>query len=378
MRYLLPAAVITATALTSAAFAVDAKLYGTVNKALMMYDDGRGTDTAVVDNNSETTRFGIAAEKKLDNGLTASALFENQVSSNNSAAVTQNPAGTGNNGTSTTPASTSVSLQERVARVGLAGDWGAVFLGQQDVATDDAASHDLAAASSMVNANVATFGGGLLFKRKATNGTFSDLQVGGTDATIGTMALGLDGSTATADSIRYNSPVWNGLNGSASISQGGNVDATIRYAKDYAEVSVDSALGYTIVNDGTTAAANFQKSKTQGSVSAKLKNGLGATVSYVSKQYDRKSTGIDDASGMYGKVGYAWGNFGVAADYGHYESAVVNATDNEMDVYGVGGEWNLIDGVTAGAIYRNFNAKVAGVTNDQSIDLFALNMRVKF
>jgi predicted porin len=370
MQKILPAAILAATALAGHAMAMDVKLYGTVDKALMGYNDGQNSDVTVVDNNNETTRFGLGGEQKLDNGLTASFLFENQMSSNNSAGLTQNTAA----GASSTPANTTVNLQERIARVGLAGNWGAMFLGQQDVASDDAYSHDLAAASSVLNANVASFGGALVFQ----NAAGANLSVGGTDLTPNLFALGNNGDTATADALRYNSPIWNGLNGSASISQGGNVDATIRYTRDYADVSVDSALGYTRVNNQATAASNGLKSSLNGSVSAKLKNGLGATVAYTSQQLDNKTAGVEDPSGIYGKVGYAWGAYGVAAEYGQFKNPVAVSTDTEMDVYGVGAEWAMADGITVGALYRNFTPKVSGVSGEQDIDLYALSMRVKF
>jgi hypothetical protein len=141
---------------------------------------------------------------------------------------------------------------------------------------------------------------------------------------------------------------------------------------------VDSALGYTRVNNQATAASNGLKSSLNGSVSAKLKNGLGATVAYTSQQLDNKTAGVEDPSGIYGKVGYAWGAYGVAAEYGQFKNPVAVSTDTEMDVYGVGAEWAMADGITVGALYRNFTPKVSGVSGEQDIDLYALSMRVKF
>lgn len=358
-----------------AGHAMEAKMYGTVNKALMVYDDGQSTESTIVDNANETTRFGIGAEQKLDNGLTASFLFENEMSSNKSNVITQsttaNQAFTPTNGSSP-------SLTERIARVGIAGNWGALFIGQQDIASDDAFTHDLAAASSVVNANVASFGGALIYKRK-TGVTISNLSVGGTDLTTNLFAQGNNGDLGSADSIRYNSPVWNGFNASLSTSQGGNVDVNVRYAKDYGVVAVDGALAHTMINNNVTTAANEQTGATLGSVSMKHQSGLGATLAYATQHLDKKAAGVKEAEGWYGKVGYAWDAYGVAAEYGNFKDPVAHATiRQELQVMGVGAEWNMGNGVTAGALYRNMNPKVTGVTNDETIDLYTLNMRVKF
>lgn len=350
--------------------AVDVKLYGTVNKAFMVYDDGRDTETTIVDNNNESTRIGIGGEQKLDNGLTASALLEMNYNSNPSNSITQNTAA----GQSATPTNTGATLNERIARVGLANDYGAVFLGQQDVASDDAYSHDLAAATSVLNANVGSFGGGLVFR---TN-TGAAVNLGGTDLTPGQFSQGNDGSLAAADSIRVNTATFGGFNGSLSTSQGGNVDATIRYANAYGDFNVDSALGHSFINNNATTATNELVGATTGSLSVKHKSGLGATVAYTAQDLDNRSAGVEEAEGYYGKVGYAWDAFGVAGEYGKFKNPIAVAADQEMDVYGLGAEYDLGHGVTTGALYRNLSADVSGISSIDDINIFTVSMRVKF
>jgi len=358
------------TALTFAANAVDVKMYGTVNKALMGYSDGTTTDMTVVDNNNESTRIGFGGEQMLDNGLTASVLLEMEHASNKSNTQSQNTAA----GQSSTPTNTSASLTERIARVGLAGEYGAVFIGQQDVASDDAYSHDLAAANSVLNANVASFGGGLTFRNSAG----AVVAVGGTNLTPNVFALGNDGSLAATDSIRFNTATINGFNASLSASQGGNMDAAIRYAGAFGDFAIDTALAHSFVNDQATTATNEQTGITTASISAKHNSGLAGTFAYVTNHLDNKAAGVEEAEGMYGKVGYAWDAYGVAAEYGKFKNPVAAATDHEMDVYGVGAEYNLGNGVTAGALYRNFSADVTGVSNIEDIDVYTVSMRVKF
>lgn len=375
-----------ATALSAVAFsaqAADVKLYGVVNKAVMATDDGRSQDFSVVDNNNESTRFGFAAEQKLSNGLTASALFEVEQNSNASNAITQ----TSTAGQSNTPGNSTISLTERMARVGLAHDtYGALFIGQQATATDDAPYRDIAAANSVMNPGVAVFGGGFNFQREAANGTFSNLAVGsvtGADVQVSDFAMGMDGALDSADSIRYNTPVYMGFNGSISAAQGGDVDATVRYAGTLGDFEIDSALGKKWNNDSANnnapaATPNQNTGQTLASASVKHTSGLGATVSYLSNELDNKTAGVEEGTGLYTKVGYQMGKIGLAVDYAQYEDTIVNATNNEMTAYGVGGDYDFGNGVSAGLLYRNYDAEVAGISDNKAIDVVAATMRVKF
>lgn len=376
MRHLALAAT-ALTALASTALAVDVKLYGVVDKALMVHDDGETTESSIVDNNNESTRFGLAGEHKLDNGLTAGVLFEVEQASNRSNAITQ--AGTGiNHSQANTPTNTTSDLTERMARVSLGGDFGTILLGQQDLATDDAAYHDLAAAGSVMNPNVAAFGGGLKFRTKS-GATFGDLTAPGyTTVTVSDMALGMDGGADVDDSIRYNSPIFYGFNGSLSVAQGGTVDATARYAGSLAGLQVDSAVGYKWVNDNTTTATDEDVGALYASASVKHSSGLAATVAYQGRQLEHKTAGVEEGQGWYGKVGYEFGPYGIAADYAHFSNPLVTATDNSLDAYGLGAAYDLGHGVSTGILYRNYNAKVSGVTTDKQINVGVASLKVKF
>jgi predicted porin len=117
------------------ASAVDVEMYGQVNKAVVGYNDGKNTDVVIVDNKNSTTRAGLKGAQALDNGLTASALFEFEASDNNSQQFVQNSADS-STGTQTTPANSNATFNQRQARVGVSGNFGGVYVGKQSVATD--------------------------------------------------------------------------------------------------------------------------------------------------------------------------------------------------------------------------------------------------
>lgn len=367
------------TCVTVGTHAVDVKMYGVVNKAVMASDDGRGTDYTVVDNNHESTRFGFSGVQQLDNGLTASLLYEVEQASNGSNVITQNETA----GQSHTPENVAPDLTERMARVGIAGSWGALFLGDQDTATDDAWGHDLAAASSVMNSDVAAFGAGLVFLQKTGN-TYSHAQVGGQDVTVGSMALGQAGVLDHAPSIRYNTPIWNGLNASLSTEQGGNNDMNVRYANEFGDFSVDGAVSYKFVNDGETVDENKASGEFGTSWSVHHKSGFGATLAYTDQVVKNKQAGVEDPTIMYAKIGYDWADkYGLALDFAQGKNAALpddtyDPTNTKLTSYGVGGEWEMAEGLTLGATARNFSAKIAGVSGLQDIQLYLMNMQVRF
>lgn len=360
----------TAFALVAAhASAVDVELYGQVNKGLFGYNDGEDTNVIVVDNALSSTRFGFKGAQALDNGLTASVLFEGEMASNPSNGLTQASVN-GNSGTQTTPGNTSPSFGERQARVGLSGNFGGVYLGQQSTAIDSVLTQDLAGAQDVMSADVARIGGAFQFRNSA--GVHA-LNAG---VTPNAMTTGL--AQNRTDSIRYDSPIFAGFQGRASVAQGGDLETSVFYDGAIADFKMKGAAGVQFNNDGTTTATNEVARNYNASVSAAHSSGIAATIAYSANALDNETATAEEAEGWYGKVGYSWDAFEVAADYGVSENfrSAVTASD-ELTAFGIGGQMNMGNGVSVAALYRNFDADVTAL-NTESIDLYGVNMRVKF
>ena len=363
------------------ASAVSVELYGQVNKAMMFVDDGTSTDFTVVDNDVSSTRFGLKGTQALDNGLTASMLLEGEIQTNASNNATQDL--TGNTGT-VWDGSAGASFAARHARVGLAGDWGAVFVGTQSLATDSVAEQDMVGVQDLMYSDPAVIGGGYKIRTKtqgnALSATLTDGAIAAGSTSVADMASNYDGERD--DAVRYDSPIFNGFQGRASVAQGGNVDMAVYYDGKISDVALKGAVGYTMFNNqayvaGTTH-PNELESQLAGSITASLDNGLAGTVAYGQRSINDKATGVEDPSFWYAKVGYSWDAFEVAADYGTYEDQVAAiATDHELNTFGFGGQYNLGEGVSLAAMYRNFDADVTGVATE-SIGVYAMSMRVKF
>ena len=355
------------------ASAVDVELYGQVNKGLFSYDDGHTTDTVVTDNAINSTRFGFKGAQALDNGLTASVLFETEMTSNPSNGFQQRNVTTG----STTPFSTAPSFSERQARVGLSGNFGGVYLGQQSTAYDGVFTQDLAGAQDVMHRAFTEVGGGLGFRTKGTGAL-------NTAITPNAMTTTLD--EHRDDSIRYDSPIWNGLQGRASIAQGGDLEMGAFYNGGLGDFKVAAAGGAYFENDNvdqrgapvTTLTNNADEAHYAASVSLAHSSGIAGTVAYTRDSLTRKTAGIDDPNTWYAKVSYSWNAFEVAADYGRAQDyRKTGLADDKLNSLGLGAQYNLTDGVSVAALYRNFDADVTG-NNTDGINLYGVNMHVKF
>lgn len=346
------------------ASAVDVELYGQVNKGLFGYNDGQDTNVVVIDNALSSTRFGVKGAQALDNGLTASVLLEGEMTSNASDAFTQASV-SGGGGTATTPGNTSASFNERQARVGLSGSFGGVYLGQQSTAIDGVLTQDLTGAQDVMSADYARIGGGLKVRNK--NNSFANAS------TLTVSDLTSDVAQSREDSVRYDSPIFAGFQARASIAQGGNTEGAVFYDGSKGDFKIKGAAGVRFVNDNTTATTNTDRQYV-ASMSAAHTSGLGATLGYT-KQDTSGASG--DGEAWYSKVGYAWDAFEVAADYGASEDFAGIVGTDKLKAYGLGGQYNMGNGVSVAGLYRQYDSNVTG-TSGQNIDLYGVNMRVKF
>lgn len=350
------------------AHAVDVKLYGQVNKSLIAFDDGQNTDVVVTDNDLSSTRFGVKGEQKLDNGLTAGVLLEMEMQSNpsnlfvqsNTAGTASTPASGGNSGAGST-----VGIDERHASVSLAGDFGAIALGQTGTATDGVYTQDLTGVQDVLSSDFRKIGGGLNLRNGA--GALSGV-------TINSMTF--DAAAKRNDAIRYDSPKFAGFQGKVSLAQGGDTEVAVMYSGNAGDFKLKGAAGIEMNEDTAAGTSNTVDARYMASGSVLHKSGLGATVAYHTDEVE--NSGNEAPESWYAKVGYAWDSYEIAADYGqsnHYGNTLLNS--NELTAMGVGAQYNLGNGVSLAGMYRNFDADRTGVEL-QSIDLFAANMRVKF
>ncbi|ADZ69036.1 hypothetical protein SL003B_0603 [Polymorphum gilvum SL003B-26A1] len=355
-----------------------------MNKSVLVYDDGRDTEVNFVDNDKSSTRFGLRGSQALSNGLTASVLLEAEVQSNQGASndIAQRVAP---NQASTPAAIAAAGITERHTRVGLAGNWGAVFVGRTGTATDGITEIDIAGADDVLGSGVDRFGGGLSFRQNNIAGT--------PVRTVGEVFDNLDGIGSRShagdrvQSIRYDSPIFNGFQARIATAQGGDIDAAVLYSGKIDAFEVRGGVGYVAFNNGnastgggavTNVTNDILDHQWAGSVSVKHDSGIGGTFAYGQQSLDRKSAGNDDPSFYYVKLGYTWDAFEVAADYSHHSDMFIATTvDHDATAWGLAGQYNMGNGVSLAALYRHLDLDLTGTSTD-AIHLYALNLRVKF
>lgn len=350
-------------------YAVDVEMYGQVSKLLVVADDGQDTTVSIMDNDRSSTRFGFKGSQALDNGLTASVLWEGEYQGNASDTLGQNT--TNPAVTSATPANAPGTFNERHARVGLGGAWGALFLGNTSTATDSSAEQDLAGVGDVLGADIEDIGGGFEFLTSAGAGSTFNVNEVFTD---------MDGNDRT-NVIRYDSPIMNGWQGRLSFAQDGDMDLGVYYDAKYDAFQVRGALGYTAYNGGSNGNPGSNPrldSQINGSVSVKHDSGLAGTFAFGQQETKETNVALNDPSFYYFKLGYAWDAFQVAADWGKAEDNLITATaSHKATTFGLGGQYDLGHGVSASAFYKNFDLDVTGTSTD-SLNLFGVGMRVKF
>jgi len=343
----------------------------------LVYDDGRDTETNFVDNDKSSTRFGLRGSQALDNGLTASVLIEAEIQAGGGASndIAQSIAA----GNASTPAQAGAAgLTERHTRVGLAGNWGALFLGRTSTATDGITEIDIAGADDVLGSGVDRFGGALQFRNNA--GALTGIRVDQVFDNLDGISSARGGLQHTGDrvqTLRYDSPIFNGFQARIAAAQGGDVDAAVLYSGKIDAFEVRGGVGYVSFSGQPTAATNELTHQWAGSVSVKHDQGIGATFAYGQQNLDRKTAGVDDPSFYYVKLGYTWDAFEVAADYSHHSDMNVGAVDHDASAWGLAGQYNMGNGVSVAALYRHLDLDQTALNSDE-INLYALNLRVKF
>ena len=378
---LLATSALLASSVAVSAQAIDVELYGQVNKAVVGADienDGRGANVSIVDNDISSTRFGLRGNHQLDNGLTASVLLEGELEDNasDSAVLADNVAGAPNT------AGAGSAWSTRHARVGIGGNWGAVFLGHTSSATDGVAEIDLSAAQDVSSSAADRIGGGIVVGGQALRNYADNIDgIGYTGSAVSGLLDQHDNDRD--DLVRYDSPIVAGVQARVAYVQGGDVDAALLYNNTFGGFEVAAGAGY-VAYDQTApriGAAGTAVADTAYSLTASVKHdsGVSATASWGKREFDGKAANEDNPESFYAKLGYQYNNTGVAIDYTKNEDAVVSSIggSSELDAYGIYVQQDLGHGVSASAFYKQVETELNNVDNED-LSIFGVNMRVKF
>src|SRR4029077_15830838 len=218
-------------------------LSGQVDRALIYGDDGKSNAFRNVDNIISSTRFRFVGEGRVTPETTLGTNLEMEIRANpsNSTTLVQNAP----------QAAANVSPTIRQAEVFVAGlDWGDVRLGFGSTASYLTNEFDLSGSFIAHYVGFAEMDGGFAFRQKGNtlvpggpggrlllspNGAFGP-AVGSVFNNFG--GLGRD------DRVRYDTPVWEGLQFSTSYVDGGSWDAALRLGRAIGPFRVIAAAAY--------------------------------------------------------------------------------------------------------------------------------------
>lgn len=349
---------ITILLILPAARAVDFKISGQIDRAILWGDNGNDSDTKFVDNDNSSTRFRFTGSNEFDEAWTAGIVWEVEMQSNPS---NETVIDIGENDDST-----DVDFNERKIEFYIDHKkWGRVWLGQGDTASNSTSEVDLSGTDVVNYSSIEDMNGGFNFRDDDDNVITS----------IASAYSNFDGFSRR-DRIRYDTPKFGPVYFSTSYMNGQSYDFAGRFAYEW------EGFGK------LAAAASWLPADTQrdpykqysGSISFLHSSGINLTFSGGGRYDDDNRK--DDPYNLYGKLGYKFGKWALSADYTYCEN--VGADDDKAKSIGVAAVWNVWESVQLYGSYRwndldrDSDERPAGVGNAESISSVMVGGRVKF
>ena len=343
-----------AVALAAAAHAqdkaIEVKLSGHIDRAILRADDGGEAKWFNVDNGNSSTRFRFNAEGDAGSGLRAGILFEVDFASNPSSQV--------NFSNRNIPA----AFNERHMDLFLRGGFGMLRLGQGDGAANGASEVDLSGTTVAHYSSTTDVGGGFLFRD--TSGVLSTASVG---AVISNQDF-----ESRYDRLYYQTPSFNGFTGEVSWGnkQEDVVELAVRYSGRLEGIGqLAAALGYS-KEDAPAGGPGPDDKTIGGSVSWLHSSGLNLTFAHTARDLPGREGKFD-----YLKIGYKFGNHALSFDYGKGKDQGLAGDDAKQ--FGLGYVWTPIAWAEVFGLVKKHSLDRPGASLDDI--LFAMvGSRVKF
>jgi len=285
----------------SPAHAVDFGISGQINRAMMYVDDGSTGKWFFVDNENSSTRFRFTGSNDFENSWKVGIVWEVEMQSNSSNEVSMDENDIDD-----------VKFKERKMEFWVGHDYGKVWLGQGDMASNGTSEVDLSGTTVAAYSSMADIAGSFVFQ---DNGAGIGVTVGGSRSNF-------DG-LSRRDRLRYDTPTFAGFKGSAGVASESRWDAALRYSGDLGWGKLAAAGAYADL--GTSS--DTQDAIISTSASLLLPMGLNFTVSYAKRDQDNT-----DPWNLFGKLGYQFlEKHAASVQYGrtkHY-----SAKDDEGDSF---------------------------------------------
>jgi len=328
--------------------AVEVKLSGQVNRAIMWADNGKDTEIFNVDNDNSSTRFRFTGSEEVTDSVKAGVVWENEFQSNASNNV---DIGQENDG--------DADFKERIMEAYFVVPFGKISIGQGSGAADGTSEEDLSGTGVIMYAGVGDTAGGINFRDK------DNTEI----ATIGSTRNDFDG-LGRNDRLRYDTPKFGGASLSVSGTNGDAYELAARYAADFDSLGkITASIGYVDTNDRE----NPEYTQIGGSVSWLHTSGFNLTVSSGTRDIDKTGT---DPVNYYGKLGYKFDIHAIAVEYGMTEDLAEDK--DKSSNYGLAYVIKPWNGVEFYGTYRTYMLDRDDTSNIEDVRQVMAGTRIKF
>jgi len=364
-RSVIFAAATTAFTVAVPASAIEFKISGQVDKAVVAADNGEDNDIGFVDNNGSNTRFRVTGSQGFVNGMTVGLNYEVGLTNDISTSFDINKSDTNN-----------TFLEVRKTEVYFGGNFGKVSLGKGDGAANGTSEVDLSGTQYLGGGSAHYYASGISFLDD--NGT----AVG----TIGGAAYNNLDALSRNNRVRYDTPSFGGLVLSASAASGKAFETAARYATEFGNGGkfaaavdfLDSQDRNAVISQGGIRTFDGSFKEYGGSASVLLSSGLNVT-----GMYKKRDSDMADAEGesYFVGVGYTvakhhtqigWGRSNDLANEGsegnNYQLAYVYDLRSDIELFG------SVRHVTLDSVENSGDVLV----DAQDINYLYVGARVKF
>jgi len=335
-----------------AAHAIDFKVSGQINRAVLWGDNGNDSDTKFVDNDNSSTRFRFTGSNDFDENWKVGFKWENQMESNSSSDTDIDIGENGDTG--------DVNFTERHMDIYVEHKaFGKLSLGQGDTASNGTSEVDLSGTTVVNYSSIEDMAGGFNIR------TDDDVVV----TSVGGAFSNFDGFSRR-DRIRYDTPKFGPVYFSGSYMNGQSWDLAGRFAYKWDEVGkLAAAAHYTGADNQRDPFKQYS-----GSVSFLFDFGLNLTASYGAR--DDVEGRDEDPYNVYGKLGWKFDKWALSADYTYSEH--VGVDDDEATSIGAAAVFNPWKSVELYGSYRLHDLDRDGVNGMEDLHAVMIGSRVKF
>jgi hypothetical protein len=361
------ASIVAILVLLPSAQAVDFKISGQINRAILWGDNGNDDDIKFVDNDNSSTRFRFTGSNEFDEDWKVGIVWEVEMQSNDSS---DTEIDIGENGDTS-----DVDFNERKMEFYVNHNrFGRVWLGQGDTASNGTSEVDLSGTDVVNYSSIEDMAGGFTFRDDDDN------PIGNGDGTGAAVSIGsafsnFDGFSRR-DRVRYDTPKFGPVYFSASYMNGQSWDVAGRFAYQWEGFGKLAAAAH------YTAADTQRDPYDQYSGSASFLHDSGINITLSAGARNDVEGRDEDPWNIYGKLGYKWRKWAFSVDYTYSED--VGADDDEAQSAAVAAVWNIWESVQFYGAYRwheldrDADQRDPGVGSAEDIHAVMIGGRVKF